>query len=140
VKSPIYRRRAHKPLCHRCGSKCIRIKRYINEYVSAYCFLMPTQQSFGYIRWLGIRLICQSGATCLPVDCCFSELALLKIQLSIVGLEQSDSHHHFNECNLFNFIVFGLNPLGLKPTMYRIRGTVNSRTQFLLECIKNNKK
>ena len=25
---------------------------------------------------LGIRIICQSGATCLPADCCFSELAL----------------------------------------------------------------
>jgi hypothetical protein len=49
ARPTIYRRRAHKPLCHRCGSKCIRIKRYINEYVSAYCFLMPTQQSFGYI-------------------------------------------------------------------------------------------
>jgi hypothetical protein len=49
ARPTIYHRRAHKPLCHRCGSKCIRIKRYINEYVSAYCFLMPTQQSFGYI-------------------------------------------------------------------------------------------
>ena len=27
--------------------------------------------------WFGIRLICQSGATCLPDDCCFSELSLL---------------------------------------------------------------
>ena len=26
--------------------------------------------------WLGIRIICPSGATCLSVDCCFSELAL----------------------------------------------------------------
>jgi hypothetical protein len=25
---------------------------------------------------LGIRIMCQSGATCLPADCCFSELAL----------------------------------------------------------------
>ena len=25
---------------------------------------------------LGIRIICLSGATCLSVDCCFSELAL----------------------------------------------------------------
>ena len=24
--------------------------------------------------WLGIRIICPSGATCLPADCCFSEL------------------------------------------------------------------
>jgi hypothetical protein len=26
ARPTIYRRRAHKPLCHRCGSKCIRIK------------------------------------------------------------------------------------------------------------------
>jgi hypothetical protein len=28
--------------------------------------------------WLGIRIMCSSGATCLPANCCFSELALLK--------------------------------------------------------------
>ena len=26
--------------------------------------------------WLRIGIICQSGATCLPLNCCFSELAL----------------------------------------------------------------
>ena len=26
--------------------------------------------------WLEIRIMCPSGATCLPADCCFSELAL----------------------------------------------------------------
>jgi len=26
--------------------------------------------------WFGIRIMCPSGATCLPVDCCFSELPL----------------------------------------------------------------
>jgi hypothetical protein len=26
--------------------------------------------------WLGIRIMCPSGATRLPTDCCFSELAL----------------------------------------------------------------
>ena len=26
--------------------------------------------------WLEVGIMCQSGATCLPVDCCFSELAL----------------------------------------------------------------
>ena len=26
--------------------------------------------------WLGIRIMCLSGATCIPTDCCFSELAL----------------------------------------------------------------
>jgi hypothetical protein len=27
---------------------------------------------------LGIKIMCPSGATCLPTDCCFSELALYK--------------------------------------------------------------
>jgi hypothetical protein len=26
--------------------------------------------------WLGIRIMCPSETTCLPADCCFSELAL----------------------------------------------------------------
>jgi hypothetical protein len=26
--------------------------------------------------WLEIRIMCPNGATCLSVDCCFSELAL----------------------------------------------------------------
>ena len=26
--------------------------------------------------WLGIIIMCPSGATCLPAECCFSELAL----------------------------------------------------------------
>jgi hypothetical protein len=26
--------------------------------------------------WLEIRIMCQSGVTCLPADCCFSELTL----------------------------------------------------------------
>ena len=33
--------------------------------------------------WLGIRILCPSGATCLPADCCCSELAL-NIQLSVL--------------------------------------------------------
>ena len=36
---------------------------------------------------LGIRIMCPSGATCLPADCYFSELAL----------EQSGPHHHLIE-------------------------------------------
>ena len=28
--------------------------------------------------WLGIMIMCRSGATCLSTDCCFSELALCK--------------------------------------------------------------
>jgi hypothetical protein len=26
----------------------------------------------GKTDWLGIRIMCPSGATCLPTDCCFS--------------------------------------------------------------------
>ena len=28
--------------------------------------------------WFRIRIMCESGETCLSVDCCFSELALYK--------------------------------------------------------------
>ena len=28
--------------------------------------------------WIGIRIFCSSGATCLPINCCFNKLALLK--------------------------------------------------------------
>ena len=45
---------------------------------------------------LGIRIMCLSGATCLPADCCFSELALYN-SAQRVGLEQIESHQHFIE-------------------------------------------
>ena len=44
----------------------------------------------------GIRIMCPSGATCLPADCCFSELTL-KSPTQPVGLEQSGPHHHLIE-------------------------------------------
>ena len=31
--------------------------------------------------WVGIRIMCQSGATCLPVDCCFSVRVELHVYL-----------------------------------------------------------
>ena len=40
--------------------------------------------------WLGIRTICPSAATCLPADCCVSELTLIQL----VGLVQSGLHRH----------------------------------------------
>ena len=40
--------------------------------------------------------MCPSGITCLPVDCCFSEVALQK-KTKCVGLEQSGPHHHLIE-------------------------------------------
>jgi hypothetical protein len=42
--------------------------------------------------WLGIRLMCPSGATSLSVDNCSSELV------------ESD-HHHLCECNLFSQVT-----------------------------------
>ena len=32
--------------------------------------------SVKYAGWLGIRIMCPSGATCLPADCYFSDLVL----------------------------------------------------------------
>jgi hypothetical protein len=46
--------------------------------------------------WLGIRIMCRSGVTCLSTDCCFSELALLN-PTKHVGPVQSRHHHHFIE-------------------------------------------
>jgi len=34
--------------------------------------------------WLGIEIMCPSGATCLPTNSCFSELALYKTKLSVL--------------------------------------------------------
>jgi hypothetical protein len=40
--------------------------------------------------------MCLSGATCLPVDCCFSELHY-KNPTQCVGLEQSGPNQHLIE-------------------------------------------
>ena len=42
--------------------------------------------------WLGIRIICQSGATCLSVDCCFRDT--IKKSTKCVGLVQNGPLHH----------------------------------------------
>ena len=39
--------------------------------------------------WLGISIMCPSGATCLSADCCFSERADYKNPTKRVGLVQS---------------------------------------------------
>ena len=46
--------------------------------------------------WLGIRIMCPSGATCLSADCCFSELDYAN-SIQLVGLVQSGPHHHLIE-------------------------------------------
>jgi hypothetical protein len=48
---------------------------------SNHTLLEPEQQSATWINWIktgwfGIRIMCPSGATCLPADCCFGEIAL----------------------------------------------------------------
>ena len=47
------------------------------ELVFAF-FPLNTQHQEGRVNTggLGIRIMCPSGATCLPANCCFSELAL----------------------------------------------------------------
>ena len=42
-----------------------------NDYKIGICCF-----SAKHTGWLGIRIICPSGETCLPADCCLSELAL----------------------------------------------------------------
>jgi hypothetical protein len=45
--------------------------------------------------------MCWSGATCLTVDCCFSDLVLLQIlQIERVGLLQCRHHHFINACSI----------------------------------------
>jgi hypothetical protein len=50
-------------ICYRIGLCCLSVKHAALRRNSRDC-------------WLGIRIICQSGETCLLTDCCFSELAL----------------------------------------------------------------
>ena len=49
-------------------------------------------------------MMCPSGATCLSVDCCFSDLTstIYTDPAKRVGLVESRHHHHFIECNLFS--------------------------------------
>jgi hypothetical protein len=44
--------------------------------------------------WLGIRIICLSGATSLSAECCFSELAHIQITTGCVDPVQSGHHNH----------------------------------------------
>ena len=75
--------------CLECGRPCVRVtigsnQRIYNWYLLLLriaCSTMEKKQS-GRLR---IMVICQSGAICLPVDCCFSELALLlKVSLNTI--------------------------------------------------------
>ena len=46
--------------------------------------------------WLGLKIMCPSGATGLSADSCFSELAQYKSTKRVV-LVQSRPHHHLFE-------------------------------------------
>jgi hypothetical protein len=48
------------------------------DYKIVICCLSAKQAALvrAKTNWLGIRIMCQSGATCLSADCCFSVLAL----------------------------------------------------------------
>jgi hypothetical protein len=46
--------------------------------------------------WLGIRIVCPSGATCLSADCC-SVSYHYKNPAKRVGLVQSGPYHQFIE-------------------------------------------
>jgi len=39
--------------------------------------------------------MCPSGATCLSVDCCFSDLALYKVNLIVMCLAEIEDEFHF---------------------------------------------
>jgi hypothetical protein len=72
------------------------------DYKSGICYFSAKDSTLrAKTGWLGIRLMCPSGATCLPADCCFSEIAAtIKNKSKGVGLEQSGSHRNFIENEL----------------------------------------
>ena len=49
-----------------------------NNKIGMCCFSAKRPALRRNTSWLGIRIMCLSGATCLAMDCCFSELALQK--------------------------------------------------------------
>ena len=57
------------------------------------CFSAKFRVTTKTVR-LGIRIRCPSGETCLPVYCCFSELAL-NDSIKRFAHAQRGCHHHF---------------------------------------------
>lgn len=61
--------------------------------------------------WIRMRIMCLSGATCLPADSCFHELALKKIQLSMLfqyNLSPMITWLYavnYNHCRLLDFYI-----------------------------------
>jgi len=47
-----------------------------HSFIDKYQFY--TQERAKSKGWLGIKIMCPSGTTCLSADCCFRQLALYK--------------------------------------------------------------
>ena len=62
---------------NRARLECGRVKPKTIKLVFV-AFPLSTQQSGVRAKtgWLEIKIMCPSGVTCLPTDCCFSGLAL----------------------------------------------------------------
>ena len=49
----------------------------IKDYeIGIWCFFAKHAILRRKSEWPGMRIMCQSGATCISTDCCFSELVL----------------------------------------------------------------
>ena len=60
-----------------CGFKPWSVKPKTIKLVFVFSLLnMQHQGEKAHTGWLVIRKMCLCGAICLPLDCCFSELAL----------------------------------------------------------------
>jgi hypothetical protein len=59
--------------------------------IAIYCFSASKHHQGVRAKtgWLGIGLMCPSGATCPSANCCFNKLALKR-----VGVVQSGPHNH----------------------------------------------
>ena len=60
------------------GSRPDRVKPKTIKLVFVASPLSTQQRERVKTGYLGIRRMCPSGATCLPADCCISELSLLR--------------------------------------------------------------
>lgn len=67
-------------------------KKKNQNYASSIC-CSSAKQVVSWKGWLGIWVICLSGATCLPVDCFFNEPALL-ISHYLSSSKKSSSFFH----------------------------------------------
>ena len=62
----------------------LRLEQTKEDYKIGICYF-STKEKEQKIGWLRIRIMCPNEATCLSADFCFSELVLLKIQLSMLA-------------------------------------------------------